>query len=183
MRRSRSTKIVRGYSSYAFANSVRRRLAGNDNCYERISETRSLPRTITQWARRGGYQPAIGRPIPGLCTRPLRARSAPLDARPPREIMDCHDATDNRLEDVDISTNRLLHWLSLRVFLSSMLIILVWIEGRNRRINRKFFPPDLIRVWKRNRREICIRQMEQFYWKLGIENFVTSEGKGYVSKG
>lgn len=76
--------------------------------------------TITQWARRGGYQPAIGRPILGLCTRPLRARSAPLDARPPREIMDCHDATDNRLEDVDISTNRLPDWFSTSLF-SSML--------------------------------------------------------------
>lgn len=117
--RSRSTRIVVRKDIRAMHSRIPCEgggLTGNDNCYERISETRSLPRTITQWARRGGYQPAIGRPILGLCTRSLRARSAPLDARPPREIMDCHDATDNRLEDVDISTNRILHCFSTSLF-------------------------------------------------------------------
>lgn len=181
MRRSRSTRIVGGYSSYAFANSVRRRRTCGQRQLLRAHFWDAFVATNDNTMGTARRLSASHRPTD---PRPLHASvTCTLDARPPREIMDCHDATDNRLEDVDISTNRLLHWLSLRVFLSSMLIILVWIEGRNRRINQKFFPPDLIRVWKRNRREICIRQMEQFYWKLGIENFVTSEGKGYVSKG
>lgn len=68
-------------------------------------------------ARRSSYA-VINRRSPDrsscspLYTRSLRTRSTPLDARPAREIMDCHDATDNGLKELavsrDISTNRLL---------------------------------------------------------------------------
>lgn len=109
-RRSRAFRI--GDSSDAFF--LRATTAATNSAKTRLVTTSD--NTIAT-ARRSSYA-VINRRSPGrsscspLYTRSLRTRSAPLDARPAREIMDCHDATDNGLKELavsrDISTNRLL---------------------------------------------------------------------------
>lgn len=110
-------RCSKGYSSYAFANSVRRRrtygqrqllrahfwdafVATNDN-------TMGTARRLS-----ASHRPTDPRPLHAFVTCTLGSARRAATA----EIMDCHDAADNRLEDVDISTNRILHCFSTSLF-------------------------------------------------------------------